>query len=438
MADVNQQRSAVPYAAHPSIPEHPSVPIPPMQKGLGLMTAALTSAQIAALGWNLLHEDLSLPTAVLYVDKLNHNLAWMQQFADHYGAVLAPHGKTTMAPKLFSMQLAAGAWGITLATVQQVAAAYQHGVRRIVMANQLVGRQNMAMVAALLDDPGFEFFCLVDSAANVEQLGRFFRASGKKLQVLLEVGMEGGRTGVRSAQQAEAVLQAISHWRDQILLCGVEIYEGVSEEESAIRGLLDRAIDLAHDLARRGLFQRAPFLLSGAGSAWYDVVARAFSAADAGAPAQIVLRPGCYLTLDAGAYAVAQAGIQTRDPVARQMCSSLQQAMQIWAYVQSIPEPTKAIVGMGKRDASFDSGLPLPALHLSPASGELLDAPAHWKLTRMMDQHAYLQIDPGDRIAVGDMIGFNICHPCLTFDKWRYLPLLDKQYQVIDVIQTLF
>ena len=168
------------------------------------------------------------------------------------------------------------------------------------------------------------------------------------------------------------------------------------------------------------------------------MVARAFSAADAGAPAQIVLRPGCYLTLDAGAYAVAQAGIQTRDPVARQMCSSLQQAMQIWAYVQSIPEPTKAIVGMGKRDASFDSGLPLPALHLSPASGELLDAPAHWKLTRMMDQHAYLQIDPGDRIAVGDMIGFNICHPCLTFDKWRYLPLLDKQYQVIDVIQTLF
>ena len=229
MADVNQQRSAVPYAAHPSIPEHPSVPIPPLQKGLGLMTAALTSAQIAALGWNLLHEDLSLPTAVLYVDKLNHNLAWMQQFADHYGAVLAPHGKTTMAPKLFSMQLAAGAWGITLATVQQVAAAYQHGVRRIVMANQLVGRQNMAMVAALLDDPGFEFFCLVDSAANVEQLGRFFRASGKKLQVLLEVGMDGGRTGVRSAQQAEAVLQAISHWREQILLCGVEIYEGVSE-----------------------------------------------------------------------------------------------------------------------------------------------------------------------------------------------------------------
>ncbi|MGC9199090.1 MAG: amino acid deaminase [Acidobacteriaceae bacterium] len=432
MPDLHPQLNAAPS------PTQPSGLIPPHQKGLGCMTTALSADQIASLRWNLLHEDLSLPTAVLYADKLNHNIAWMQKFADCYGAVLAPHGKTTMAPKLFSMQLAAGAWGITLATAPQVSAAYQHGVRRILMANQLIGRQNMAMVAALLDDPGFEFFCLVDSAANVEQLGSFFQSSGKQLHVLLEVGMEGGRTGVRNPRQTEDLLQAISHWRQQILLSGVEIYEGVSEDESAIRSLLHRALDLARGLARASLFQRTPFLLSGAGSAWYDLVAETFSAAALEIPAQIVLRPGCYLTHDAGAYAVAQARIQAGNPVARQMPSSLQQALQLWAYVQSIPEPAKAIVGLGKRDASFDSGLPSPALHLSPATGNLQPAPAHWRPTRMMDQHAYLHIDPADRIAVGDMIGFDISHPCLTFDKWRYLPLLDRNYQVIDVIQTLF
>ena len=55
-----------------------------------------------------------------------------------------------MAPQLFRRQLDAGAWGITLATAHQTRIAYQHGVRRVLMANQLVGKQNMAIVAELL------------------------------------------------------------------------------------------------------------------------------------------------------------------------------------------------------------------------------------------------------------------------------------------------
>jgi D-serine dehydratase len=56
----------------------------------------------------------------------------------------------------------------------------------------------------------------------------------------------------------------------------------------------------------------------------------------------------------------------------------------------------------------------------------------------MMDQHAYMQIDAGDGLRVGDMIGFDISHPCLTFDKWRVLPVLNEQFQVVDVVQTFF
>jgi len=36
------------------------------------------------------------------------------------------------------------------------------------------------------------------------------------------------------------------------------------------------------------------------------------------------------------------------------------------------------------------------------------------------------------------MIGFGISHPCLTFDKWRCLLLVDSRYQVVDVLQTFF
>jgi D-serine dehydratase len=417
-----------------------------VNKGLVLLHQAkedqsLDQAEIASLGWNLFREDLSLPSAVLYEDKLMHNLAWMQQFINAYGLQLAPHGKTTMAPRLFDLQLQNGAWGITLATAHQTLVAHRHGVRRVLMANQLIGKANMVIIAHLLQDPAFTYYCLVDSAAQVDQLGSFFSQRGQRLQVLLELGVTGGRSGVRNDEQLQSVLAALSRWKDSIALCGVEIYEGVLEEESAIRQFLQRAVDVTRRLAAEDQFQHSPILLSGAGSAWYDVVAEVFFAAVLGDQVEIVLRPGCYLTHDVGAYREAQAKILERNPIAHQMHSGLVPALQLWAYVQSIPEPERAIIALGKRDASFDSGLPTPALHFRPgAAGPAspAPAPADWSLVKMMDQHAYMKITPQDDLQVGDMIGFDISHPCLTFDKWRALPVLNTQYDVIDIISTWF
>jgi D-serine dehydratase len=412
--------------------------IQPLNKGLGSMDRALMPSDIPNLGWQLLREDLSLPTAVMYEEKLAHNLQWMQAFASAYGAKLAPHGKTTMAPKLFMRQLEAGAWGITLATAPQTRVAYQHGVRRVLMANQLVGKQNMAIIGSLLEDARFEYFCLVDSAEQVESLARCFGGLGQRLNVLVELGVDDGRTGVRNRQQLHAVMTALSGCRECIVLCGVEVYEGLLKDESSIRTFLQDSVEITRELARESRFDRTPIILSGAGSAWYDVVADVFSKADIGQPFEVILRPGCYLTYDVGIYRAAQQQIQSRNPVARGMESSLVPALQLWAYVQSVPEKEKAIIALGKRDAAFDAGLPVPALHYRPERAKPVVAPAAWTLTHIMDQHAYLHIAEGDDIHVGDMIGFDISHPCLTFDKWRHLPVLDSEYRVIDVVQTFF
>lgn len=412
--------------------------IAPLNKGLGFVDPALEPADIAQLDWNLLREDLSLPAAVLYEDKLQHNLRWMQQFISAYGVQLAPHGKTTMAPKLFQRQLQAGAWGITLATAHQTQVACVHGIRRVLMANQLVGKENCAIIARLLRDPDFEFYCLVDSAAQVAQLGAFFAHSGQRLRVLLELGVPGGRAGVRDEQQLQSVLDALAQWSESIALSGIEMYEGVLDDETAIRAFLDRAVAVTRKLAIEKQFQGTPILLSGAGSAWYDVVAEVFSAAGFGDSVQVVLRPGCYLTHDVGAYREAQTKILERNPIAHRMNSGLLPALHVWAYVQSIPDADRAIIGMGRRDAAFDSGLPVPALHFRPGEVAPKAVPAHWSVTKMMDQHAYLHIAGQDDLRVGDMIGFDICHPCLTFDKWRCLPVLNAQFQVIDLVQTFF
>lgn len=410
----------------------------PSGKGLGNVSAEPVVNQVSSLGWNLLREDVSLPVAVLSKARIEHNLGWMKSFISTYGLKLAPHGKTTMSPALFHQQLAQGAWGITLATAPQVQAAYHFGVRRILMANQLVGRSNMAIVSRLLQDPGLDFYVIVDSPANVKALGRFFSEAGQRLKVLVELGVPGGRTGVRDSSALDMLLAEIAAWPQSLALTGIEVYEGVLKEEAAIRAFLRQAAQTLVDLEKKGLLVGETAILTGAGSAWFDVVAEEWVGLEIGRPLDIILRPGCYLTHDVGIYKAAEARIHASNPVARSMQTSLLPALQLWAYVLSIPEPGLAILGLGKRDAAFDAGLPIPALHYRPGAAAPTIAPDTWTLTAMMDQHAFMRISEADDLAVGDMLVLDISHPCLTFDKWRQLLVVDDNYTVVDAVETFF
>ena len=172
------------------------------------------------------------------------------------------------------------------------------------------------------------------------------------------------------------------------------------------------------------------------------MVAEEFAAESKAGEIEVVLRPGCYLTHDVGVYKKAQTEILARNPIARKMGEALLPALQLWAYVQSIPEADRAIVGFGKRDAAFDAGMPVPARHYRPGSGarapRTIAQSEGWEVTGMMDQHAYLRIAPGADLKVGDMLSFDISHPCLTFDKWRQLLVVDRSYRVTEVIETFF
>ena len=89
-------------------------------KGFPLAAEPCAVSQLGARGWHLLDDDLAYPIAVLRRSALMHNLHWMQDFVRRKGVQFAPHGKTTMSPELFALQLAAGAWGLTFATVFQL------------------------------------------------------------------------------------------------------------------------------------------------------------------------------------------------------------------------------------------------------------------------------------------------------------------------------
>ena len=258
---------------------------------------------------------------------------------------------------------------------------------------------------------------------------------------MLEYGAQGGRTGIRNLSQEQAVLDAIARWPQTLSLVGVELYEGVLSEEHAIRDLLQHVLARTQALALQNQFKESHVILSGAGSAWFDVVAEEFGnkSLSTNQTLQVILRPGCYLTHDVGVYLNAEKRIQASNPVARDMGRSLLPALQLWAYVQALPESNRAIIALGKRDAAFDAGLPITSLHFRPGAQQRPQAaPSDWQITAMMDQHAFMSIPESADIEVGDMLAFDISHPCLTFDKWRQVLLVDEQYQITGAVQTLF
>ncbi|HEU0276464.1 MAG TPA: alanine racemase [Rhodanobacteraceae bacterium] len=386
------------------------------------------------IGGRSLLQDVALPAAVVLAAPLANNLAWMQDFAERHGARLAPHGKTTMTPALFRRQLAAGAWGITLATATQCTAAFEHGVSRLLMANQLVGAANMELAARLIRR-GADYYCLVDSIANVEALNGYFAERGLTLQVLLELGISGGRTGVRTEAEAMALAAKIAAL-PALRLCGVEGYEGLIHTTDAardIRAYAERLVALARALREAALLHGAKPIVTAAGSQWFDLIAEAFQRHDLVASFTPLLRPGCYVTHDHRLYRDAMRELKLRQP---DLVGGLQPALAVFARIQSLPEPGTAIVAMGKRDVSCDPDLPLPLQRYRagrpprPCTGA--------RVRGVMDQHTLMEIDRDDDVAIGDIICFGTSHPCLTFDKWRQVLLVNDRLEVIEVMPTCF
>jgi D-serine dehydratase len=420
-------------------------------KGIPGDVLALPLGEIGTKGWNVLREDLPLPLAVLRQSALRHNSHWMREFLAVSGAVIAPHGKTTMSPQLFGEQLAEGAWAMTVATTQQLRICRDFGIGRVVLANQLIGRQAISYVLGELKrDTAFDFYCLVDSVANIEQLAAEAHAAapGRPLQVLLEGGMAGGRTGCRDVATALAVARAVKDAAPHLALRGVEGFEGLvhtaspANDAATVARFLDFLVEIAVACEKAELFAPGHVIISAGGSAFYDLVVARFGKAGIAREFLVVTRSGCYLTHDSQMYREAFVEIRKRTPEIDALGSGLVPALEVWAYVQSRPETTKAILTMGKRDISYDMDLPVPLKWVRPRAGVDVRAvaeigPGH-VVTGLNDQHCHMAVPANSPLAVGDMVAFGISHPCTTFDKWQVIPLVDDAYNVVSAIRTFF
>ena len=409
-------------------------------KGYPHGAAPMPRSRVGAQGWNVLAGDLPLPLAVIRRSALAHNVGWMQRYADAAGVRFAPHGKTTMSPQLFERQLAAGAWGLTFATVTQMQAGIAAGARNVLIANQVLDAADLAAIAALRDTHAdVRVIFLLDSAAQLALIEGV--AADAPFEVLLEVGVPGGRTGCRTHDEAMALARR-AHASAAVSLAGIECYEGLGNTgESApdrveAGALMDRVERIALQCDAEQLFAADEVIVSAGGSGVFDLVVPRLRPA-LSRPVAGLLRSGCYVTHDQGHYRRLVHAVNQR--LGCDDAQGLRAALEVWALVQSLPEPGLAILALGKRDISHDLGLPIPLSTCARASRDVRPAPPGWTIDKLNDQHAYLRIDADAATPqVGDRVALGISHPCTTFDKWRWMPVVDDAYGVVDAIVTWF
>ncbi|MEP7357110.1 MAG: alanine racemase [Anaerolineales bacterium] len=407
----------------------------------GLPDIRLRFGAIGRQGWRLLAGDLPLPSMTLNGAAMAHNIRLMQAYCDRHGAWLAPHGKTTMAPQIFAAQLAAGAWAITLANIAQLQVARGFGIDRMFIANEMTSDYDLHYLGhALRTDPGFEPYVLVDSHAALHRLAEVLgqHRPGRPLNVLVELGLPGGRTGLREPAQAQELARAVAA-EPTVRLAGVEGYEGIApgtklEDRQAIAGeFLARVAETAR--AIRPLAPGdGPFLVSAGGSMYFDQVVEHLGRA-ALPEAQLILRPGIYVTHDSGVYEERSPLGAVRGPSAP--AQRLRPALEVWSAVLSRPEPGLALLSMGQRDMPVDLELPRPQRR-SRAGAPPVPVGEGWTIFRANDQHAYLRLPPDADLQVGDLIGSGISHPCTAFDKWRVLLVVDNDYNITGAVKTFF
>jgi len=411
-------------------------------KGLPARAGGMTIRDFLASQPTL--DEFWTPLLVLDRENLSRNIGALAGWCANAGFELMPHGKTSMSPQLWAEQLAAGATGITLATMGQVRVAREFGFDSILLANELTDPLAVQYIAAELNNSGLEFLCWVDSVEGVAALEQALEGIElrRPINVCVELGAAHGRTGARSVAEGVAIGRRLAA-APKVRLAGVGGYEGAlahdrsPAEVAAVRAFLRAQLELHSAL--KEFYDSEPAIVTVGGSAYFDLVAEEFAEAMAAdRRTRWVLRSGSYVTHDDGYYREVSPLADTgADSGPRS--GTLRAAMHGMARVLSNPEPGLALLDGGKRDFAHDWGLPIP-MGRAAGLGQAMEPLAGAKVTAVNDQHAFVEFDPATALPVGSVVQLGLSHPCTAFDKWRFIPVVEQpgSNRVVDLLPTYF
>lgn len=198
-------------------------------------------------------DDLETPALLLDRGLLEANIARMRDHLKRLGAPLRPHAKTAKSANVVRLALAGQPGGITVSTLKEAGYFFEHGVRDILYA-VAVAPAKLAHVAALIRR-GAAITLVLDNVATAQSVVRAAAAERVVFPVLIELDVDGHRSGVRPDSQVLLDLGRVLAASPGVALRGVMTHAGDSYNcRSAVelqrmaererRGAVDAAVRL--------------------------------------------------------------------------------------------------------------------------------------------------------------------------------------------------
>jgi len=187
-------------------------------------------------------EELATPALVLDVDAAQRNIDHMAAGVARLGATIRPHYKTHKSPELARRQAAAGAGGLSTATVWEAAVLASIGLDDIFVVNTVTHPAKVAVLAELAVT--HRILVAVDEVANAAALSTAATRAGSELGVLVEVDTGMDRCGV------DTPAAALELGRQLTVLPGLR-FEGITGYEGHCSLTIDD--ELRHERQRTAM-----------------------------------------------------------------------------------------------------------------------------------------------------------------------------------------
>jgi D-serine deaminase-like pyridoxal phosphate-dependent protein len=344
------------------------------------------------------------PAAVLDLDAFERNVAKMQARAKAAGLALRPHSKSHKCAALARRQMEAGAVGICCAKLGEAEAMALAGVGAILVTSPVAGAfaaERAARLADALDD----FRIVVDHVDGVAELAA---AATSPIQVLIDVDVGTGRTGVANPEQAAAVARAILA-EPALRLIGMQGYGGHWQH---MEGANARADAVAQGMAR---LTAAIAAVREAGGT-VDVVTGGGTGTFAADAAQGVLsevQPGSYAFMDR----------EYREALGEDPDGGFEQALFIATTVISANHAKWVTLDGGLKAFSTDGPPPLPATAKFAACAYRFFG----------DEHGLLMRPEGQAVARGERVELVPGHIDPTLDRYDVIHLVRGEV-LVDIV----
>lgn len=336
-----------------------------------------------------MHEqEVDTPALLLDLDAFEANLDAMAAALAPTGTKLRAHTKTHKSPVIARLQMERGAVGQCVQKVAEAEVLAWGGIPDILVTNEVVGARKLARLAAL--NSVSKVGICVDDRGQVDAIAAAAQACGRRITVLVEIDVGGGRCGVRPGPEAVELASHIAA-SPHLIFGGIQAYQGSAQHIRAPEARA-AAIDSAIADARRTVEQLrqqglACPIVGGAGTGTFAQEAAS----------------GVYTEIQAGSYAFMDA-----DYARNQGAPDFRQSLFVLATVMSTAVPGVAVVDAGHKAMPTDSGFPLvagmPGLEYVGAS----------------DEHGKLMVRDGARPGCGDKLRLVPAHCDPTVDRYDW------------------